>query len=923
MKKAYIFALLLLGISYSLHAQSIYTIEGTVKDTVNYSFTQYTSISIINASDSILQAFTRADEKGHFTLSVNRPGSYLLLYENPRFASVVHQINISESNTDVGMVPLTPRDILLKEVVINGRQAITIKGDTIEYAADSFKTGQYDNVDALLKQLPGLEVSSDGSIKAYGQTVEKMLVDGDEFFSDDPAMVAKMLRASSVDAVQVYDKKTDEAEFTGIDDGKRIKTINLKLKDNAKRGYFGKISAGGGTSEYWQNEAMINAFKGKRKISAYAIMSNTQTGGLGFQDRRKYGSGVNTRVEDGAIYVTMGSSGNSAYGFNGNFRGQGLPKTWNTGVHYGNAWRGDSLKINGSYNLAKNNIEALNNNITQYILPDTQYFNDSHAENYNSQINHNLSFNGEYQLDSLSGLRVRANGGIANNSSTRYSKSEAKATNGQLINDNEQTQTNSGENKNINAYLNYRKKFRKKGRSFSANLSLNQSQSESKGLQRSEYHLYALDSTQKIDQRKVRDNNNQSVGLSLNYTEPLTKDFFLLFNYQLNVNNQESQIRSFNPKPGNAHQYELLDSLYSSHYVYDILNNRGGIRFQYNPKKKLRVNIGGDISTTNYNQKDLMADSSFRYHYLNFFPSVSLNFRKSQQSSFNFNYNGRSQQPSMQQLQPVRNNEDPLNIAIGNPDLKQAFHHDFRLSYYNFKVLTSQSVFVNANFSFEQNAITQKQNIDHSGRRTYQFVNVNGNYNGGIYSSFGRRIVGNFRARVGANVNFDRTHNFINNKANSNSTWSFSPSLIFNYFKDTTVQLSYTFRPSYNSTVSKIRTDLKTRYWNFQQSLDASFQLPGHFKMGTTVGWEFRSQLSDEDKQNKIFLWNGWLSRAFLRNQSLVLKAYANDILNQNVGYSRVTSANQISETRYNTIQRYFMLSLTWNFTKTGSAGRK
>src|SRR5690625_2093244 len=150
-----------------------------------------------------------------------------------------------------------------------------------------------------------------------------MLVVGDVFFSDDPAMVAKMLRASAVDAVQVYDKKSDEAEFTGIDDGKSVKTINLKLKENAKKGYFGKLMAGEGPPGYWQNEAMINAFKGKRKISVFGIMSNTQTGGLGFREARKYG--------------ISGGRGNG-YNYNGSYNGQGLPKTWNGGIHYGNAW---------------------------------------------------------------------------------------------------------------------------------------------------------------------------------------------------------------------------------------------------------------------------------------------------------------------------------------------------------------------------------------------------------------------------------------------------------------------------------------------------------------------------------------------------------------------------------------------------------
>lgn len=271
----------------------------------------------------------------------------------------------------------------------------------------------------------------------------------------------------------------------------------------------------------------------------------------------------------------------------------------------------------------------------------------------------------------------------------------------------------------------------------------------------------------------------------------------------------------------------------------------------------------------------------------------------------------------MSQIQPVRNNDDPLNVIIGNPNLKQSFSHSFHFQYYNFKALTNQNISLNASFSFDQNAITQDQNIDLSGRRTYQYVNVNGNYTAGFWANYGRQIIGHFSGNSSANISYNRTHNFINNLKNLNNTWVFAPNLRLSYNLDTTLQIDYTFNPNYNSTVSNIRSDIKTRYWNFQQVLNAWFRLPFGFKVGTNIEWDFRQQLSNADKNNKVLLWNAWLKRSFLKNRSLVLKIYANDILNQNIGYDRIATAEQISESNYNTIQRYFMLSLTWNFTKT------
>lgn len=446
------FAAFLIFLSPFLFAQNHYTLSGTVTDTVNRSPTQYTSVSLIRASDSMLQTFSRADEDGRFILRTDSSGKYILLLEHPNFASYTDLVDIREEHTELGEIPLISRKQLLQEVIISGQQAITIKGDTVEFNADSFKTRQFDNVDELLKKLPGLEIGSDGTIKAYGQEVKKMLVDGEEFFSDDPAIVAKTLRASAVDKVQVFDKKSDEAEFTGIDDGEKIKTINLMLKEDAKKGYFGKISAGAGPPGYWENQVMINAFKKKRKISAYGIMSNTSKSGLNWDENSKYGSGNNFSVNDDGDFVSTSTS-NSFSDWNGNFPGQGIPRSWTAGAHYSNKWYGDTLSFNGSYNYAKQINEAFNNTVTQYILPDTQYFNSSQANSTNLQQRHNLNVNSEYLIDSLSSIRLTLGGTYGESQQASEQHTQATSLSGGLINENNQQQSSSGKSETMNASL--------------------------------------------------------------------------------------------------------------------------------------------------------------------------------------------------------------------------------------------------------------------------------------------------------------------------------------------------------------------------------------------------------------------------------------------------------------------------------------
>lgn len=920
------FAVFLL-LSYGANAQSPaaeksgkgFMITGLLKDTVNFTPTGYASISLIRSADSILQTFTRAGENGNFTLTADTPGRYLVLISHPSFAIFIDEINVSQPQTELGTVIMTSKKQMLEEVIITDARAIVIKGDTIEYTADSFKTRQFDNVDELLKKLPGIEVDRNGKIKAYGKDVEKMTVDGEEFFSDDPAVVAQTLRASAVDKVQVFDKKTDQAAFTGVDDGELIKTINLKLKDDAKQGYFGKISAGAGPPEYWENQAMINAFKKKRKISAFGIMSNTNTNGLGWSDMSKYGGGGGFSFsEDDDGRSMMWSGGDDDFSWDGQFGSQGIPKTWTGGAHYSNKWMGDTLSLSASYRYTKSAVEGFNNSKTQYILPDTQYINTNNTTNTSLSQNHSLSFNTEYLLDTSSSLKVTLDGKYGLSDKLSNSQSNSSALDGGLINDINNRQQTHMESRSANANILYRKRFSKKGRSFSANFSGGWSEREGYGSLNADYNLYAIDSAYTINQRKENNNKTITGSTKLSYTEPLSKVMNLEINYGLNLNNNDADNRSYDRKTNGsgAEEGEEFNPLFSSHYIFNTLQNQGGanLRFKF---KTINFSLGGTVSDTRFKQEDLFLDTTYTYAYTNFFPKASFTYNKSQAASFRARYNGRTRQPSMNQLQPLRNNTDPLNIAIGNPDLKQEFNHNISLSYNDYKMLTSRSIYANADLSVVQNAISQQQNVDISGRRTYQYVNVNGNYNLSAYLSYGKKLFGVYTS-VSTNTNFVHNNNFVNGLKNVNNQWTVSPSLYLRYDKDTTINLNYQFYPAYNLNQSSIRTDVKTQYWTFGQRLDGSINLPLKIKIGTTIDWNIRQRLNEQDRNNNVFRWNAYISKSFLKDKSLVAKVYANDILDQNVGYNRINNADYISESTYNSIRRYFLFSLTWNFTKTG-----
>jgi len=427
MSKWLIILLILLAVSHAVFSQSA-TIKGTVIDTTENRNLSNSVVSILRKSDSVLVSFRRTDVQGNFNLGNVKNGEYILLITYPKFADYVDQIKVKDTiEIILGKIILTPKSELLKEVVVRQRMgAIRMKGDTLSFMADSFAVREGATVEDLLKKLPGLQVNKKGEITAQGEKVQKVLVDGEEFFSDDPAVVTQNLRADAVKEVQVFDKKSDQASFTGIDDGEKTKTINLKLKDDKKRGLFGKVSIGGGLPGNFSGEGMINAFKGKRKIAAFGIMSNTGRVGLNWQDSDKYGGGNNLEYNEEEDFFYSFSQGDDEFGGNwgGSFGGQGLPTAWTGGTHFSNKLQEDKFHVNGNYRFNKQNIFGKSSTITQFILPDTQYFNNQSQDIYRSNLRHTLNGFYEIKLDSLSTLKISVNGSTTSsrNNSRYYSE---------------------------------------------------------------------------------------------------------------------------------------------------------------------------------------------------------------------------------------------------------------------------------------------------------------------------------------------------------------------------------------------------------------------------------------------------------------------------------------------------------------------
>lgn len=926
------FALLIfLCIHQSATAQP-FTIQGTVVDTLNANHLQYATVTLIRASDSILETFTRSKQDGTFSLQTPKADKYIIMITFPSFADYIDIVTVNKDKptVDMGTIPMISKSHLLSEFVLKQQiGAIKIKGDTTEYVADSFAVREGATVEELLKKLPGIQVNKNGEVTAQGEKVQKILVDGEEFFTDDPAVVTKSLQAKAIDKVQVFDKKSDQAEFTGIDDGSREKTINLQLKDKMKKGYFGKVNVGGGTDGYFENQAMLNAFKGKRKLSVFGIVANTGKIGLGWEDRDKFGSGSNVEMTDDGVYNISGDDDDMAESWNGTYTGQGLPSAWTGGLHYSNKWLEDKLHLSGNYRYAKQNIETVNNNLSQTALPGAKLYQDERKNSYSFGERHRADLLYEWKIDSSSQLKLTANASYSETKSgntinqTSFFVADTSIDITDTLNNGYSRSNNDATKKSQNASLLYQKKFAKKGRTVSLNIDEGYRNQDATGFLfvHSNYFdpvTHTVDSAAEIDQLKRYNSTSFQLSGKLSYTEPLSKIMFLELNYSPALSNNTSKRLSFD-KDITETRYDVLDDTTSSNYDYNYLINTGGANLRF-VLKKMNFSFGGAVSNTYFSQEDNLTGTknySRSRSYNNFFPRASFVYRvPGKQSSFRFNYNGYTRQPTMDQIQPLVQNSDPNNLIIGNENLKQEFRHNVRLNYNDYKIISGTYTYLGAGAYFVNDAISQSQTISLDGRTVRQYINVDGNYSGWLYGGYGKTFQKlNLRVGLGVSTNTSHITNYINGTKNESSNNSYSLSIPINYDKEKVCNISYRPGVSYSQNTATINTNT-TNYWSFEHNFDGSVELPLKFQIGTEVQWYIRQQVAQFDRNNDAFLWNAYVSKKFFKNNNLELRAYVNDILNQNIGFQRLGNGNIITEQNYNTIKRYGMLSLIWNFTK-------
>lgn len=922
MKKVLLCVILLFSVLF-VAAQKTGTVKGVVFDTLSQKPVAGATITVMKRIDSSLVTFTMTGNNGAFSLSGIEKGDYRLLITHVNYHNGNKYFIVSDSvsNVDMGNVVLNDKTKVLEEVVIMAEAPpVTIVGDTIQYNAGSFKTKPNAVVEDLLKKLPGVQVEADGTVKAQGEEVKKILVDGKEFFGNDPKIATKNLPADAVDKVQVYDKKSDAAELTGFDDGNYEKTINLKLKEDKKKGAFGKAMAGGGTEGRYEGRFNVNAFKGARQLSVIGMTNNDNAEGFSFMDILNFSGGLgNVSSSGGNININVSSNDPSAslFGLGGQ---NSINTTTAGGVNYNNIV-GKKTKLNGNYFYNRFNPLSESRTARQYILPDSTNYYNSFGKSDVLNENHRVNFVVDYFIDSNNSIKITPNFSYQKSSTRSEGQSETLTEQLARTNDSWTDYIASARGYNFTNDIIYRHRFSKRGRTLS--LSLNAKLNENDGESDLEsvnnfYKTSTLFRTDSVRQRSDLNNNQKGYTAKAVYTEPLGKSSLLELSASNSHTRSVSDKVTYDYNKG-TDKYDQLNDLLTNNYENIYNTTVAGFRVR---TQKRRFSYAYGLSWQKAALEGTIIsgtkDSVIRQDFTNWLPNAQFKYQFSRFKNLSLNYRSYTTQPTASQLQPVPDVSNQLSIKQGNPDLEQEFTHSIQLSYAGVNPFKNKNLFAFVNFSTTANKIVNVNQRDSLGVDTTTYVNVDGVYN--LNSNFHvglplKFMKANFNLDAG--VQYSRGFQYSNGAKNEIRNTSIDPrveitKVIKNKF-DLTVFAGLTLSRATYSLQSNLNNNYVTREWGG----NIGWELPKNFYLSTDFQYTVNAQRA-EGFNIRVPMWNAAFSKQFLKFNRGELKFSVHDLLNKNQGIQRNTNANYIEDVSNKILRRFFMLSFTYSLNKMG-----
>ena len=909
------------------NAQNTGTIKGHVFDTSINRGLAYATVSIVNSKDSTLVTFARADSTGKFSIKTLEKGNYLLSASYVGYVPLWKSIDIKAGQElELGQLILT--DVLKSgDVTVTTRRApVTINGDTVEFNTENFKTQPNAVVEDLLKRLPGVTVDTDGTVRVNGQRINRVLVNGKEFFTGDPKIATKNLDADAVDKVQVFDKKSDRAEFTGIDDGNSEKTINLKLKKDRNKSTFGRVAGGaGGDDGRFDGQTNVNRFNGDMQLSLLGMANNVNKQGFSLTDIMNFSGDIarGMRNGGGGLSVNFGGPG----GDNGlpvaglGQNQQGVATTYAGGVNYNDLWNKKSnVNTSGMFS----DVDLLTNRTTnrQNLLPGNSfdYLSNSSSSRKVQQQRWNGSI--DHKFDSLISLKLTPQVSAQQNNNRSFTTYSSTNANGQKINDGFSDNKTQSDALNLSGTALYRQRLKKKGRTISGNFTFNYNDSKQTGDLYTRNTFYAAGVPLKdsiTNQKNTRNAITRNLGGTITYTEPIGRKSLLEISsfYSTNSGQSNRKTYDFNSGSGKYDQYNIiLSNDFTSSYDY----GGGTLNFRSN-MKKLILTVGSSFQAATLRSTNNTNGNIIEQRFSDFLPSASIQYKLSSTKNLSFSLNTSTTQPSTAQLQPIADVSDPLNTSTGNPNLKRSYTQSLNLNFFSTNIYTQRNFFAFLSATKINNAIVNSDVIQPNGARLSMPVNADGQYFvfGSVNAGFPIKKIKS-RIDIGISANYNRNIAFLNGARNDIGNLGIGPSLGYNFAKDGLMDINANARLSISRATYTLQPRLNTNYLQQTYNVEMNNYLPLGFLMNNSFNYVINSGRAD-GFNTKVPFWNASLAKGFMKNKRAEIKLTVYDLLNQNIGINRTANQNYIEDTRYNVLQRYFLLSFTYRLHKAAAGG--
>lgn len=901
------------------------TVRGTVFDTVSKKGLAYATVSVVNAKDSTLVTFTRADSIGKFRIANLGKGKYLLSASYVGYLPVWKNLDITKEGQEMNLGNIEMQDVQSAgNVTVTARRApVTINNDTVEFNTENFKTQPNAAAEDLLKKLPGVTVDNDGTVRVNGQRINRVLVNGKEFFTGDPKMATRNLDADAIDKVQVFDKKSDRSEFTGVDDGQSEKAINLKLKKDRNKSLFGKVMAGAGSKERYDAQTNVNKFNGDQQLSLIGMGNNTNRQGFSITDVLNFtGELARGMRSGGGITIRSGGddSGLPVTGFGQNQ--QGVATTVAGGINFNDVWD-KKTDFNMSGMGSNIDLRTDRSTIRQNLLPGNNFTYQSNSSSARNGKQQKVNMTIDSKIDSFHSIKFTpqfTTQQTDNRSTSNYVTQDDK---GAKLNDGSTDSKTHSDAFNFGGNALLRKRFQKKGRTLSGTISLAYNDSKQDGdlYTRNTFYANGVGLKDSItNQKNRREAVTRGVGANLVYTEPIGKRSLLEISAFFNTNVGESKRITYDYGITSG-KYDQLNALQSNDFKSEYSYAGGSVSFRSN-QKKASITLGSSLQGATLNSTNNTSGNVIRQRFTDFLPNASIQYRFHSSRTMTLNYNTSTTQPGTTQLQPVTDVSDPLNTYTGNPNLKRSYTQSVSLNYFSTNMYTQRNVFAFLTASKTDNAIVNADLIQNNGSRITMPVNANGNYTlfGQINAGFPLKKI---KSRVDMGVGSNIVHNisYVNGVENGIDNIGIGPNLNYNFSLESKVDIQATGRLNFSKAKYSLQPQLNSNYLQQVYGLDMTNYLPWGIVLNNNMNYTINSGRAD-GFNTKVAFWNASVAKSFLKNKRAEIKLTAFDILNQNQGVSRNANQNYIEDTRYNVLQRYFLLSFTFSLNKAGNTAQ-